>query len=208
LSTKSKGPGLLQIVIASKNTGKIKEIKSYVRRLPKVEWLTFKDFKSFPDIEEKEGSFLENAKIKAKAISDYTGMITLADDSGLEVEFLGGRPGVRSSRYAGENASDKENRDRLMAELSDAKSISDRGARFVCSMVLWEPKKGSIFMAKGLCSGHIGFKEKGTGGFGYDCIFIPSSYNRTMAQLDKEEKNRISHRGKAIRAVCEFIVNF
>jgi XTP/dITP diphosphohydrolase len=198
----------LQIVIASKNTGKIKEIKSYARRLPKVEWLTFKDFKSFPDIEEKETSFLENAELKAKAISDYTGMITLADDSGLEVEFLGGRPGVRSSRFAGKDASDKENRDRLMTELSDAKSVSDRRARFVCSMVLWEPKKGSIFVARGLCSGHIGFEEKGTGGFGYDCIFIPSSYNRTMAQLNREEKNRISHRGKAIRAVCEFIVNF
>jgi XTP/dITP diphosphohydrolase len=198
----------LQIVIASKNTGKIKEIKSYARRLPKVEWLTFKDFKSFPDIEEKGTSFLENAELKAKAISDYTGMITLADDSGLEVEFLGGRPGVRSSRFAGKDASDKENRDRLMTELSDAKSVSDRRARFVCSMVLWEPKKGSIFVARGLCSGHIGFEEKGTGGFGYDCIFIPSSYNRTMAQLNREEKNRISHRGKAIRAVCEFIVNF
>ncbi len=198
----------MQIVIASKNIGKIKEIKSYACRLPKVQWLTFKDFKAFPDIEEKGRSFLENAELKAEAISDYTGMITLADDSGLEVEFLGGRPGVKSSRYAGENASDKENRDRLMAELRDAKNISDRRARFVCSMVLWEPEKGSIFKARGLCGGYIGFEEKGTGGFGYDCIFIPSGYNKTMAQMDREEKNRISHRGKAIRAVCEFIVNF
>jgi XTP/dITP diphosphohydrolase len=198
----------LQIVIASKNIGKIKEIKSYACRLPKVQWLTFKDFKAFPDIDEKGSSFLDNAELKAEAISDYTGMITLADDSGLEVAFLGSRPGVKSSRYAGENASDKENRDRLMAELRDAKNISDRRARFVCSMVLWEPKKGSIFKARGLCGGYIGFEEKGTGGFGYDCIFIPSGYNKTMAQMDREEKNRISHRGKAIRAVCEFIVNF
>lgn len=198
----------MQVVIASKNTGKIKEIKSYACRLPKVEWLTFKDFKAFPDIEEKGNSFLENAKLKAKAISECTGIITLADDSGLEVDFLGGMPGVRSSRYAGVYASDKENRDKLMAELKNAKKIADRKARFVCSMVLWEPKKGAIFEARGVCSGHIGFEEKGTGGFGYDCIFIPSGYKRTMAQLDRDEKNRISHRGKAIKAVCEFIVNF
>jgi XTP/dITP diphosphohydrolase len=198
----------LQIVIASKNIGKIEEIKSCTSGLPKVEWLTFQDFKDFPGIREKGSSFLENAELKAKAISQYTGMLTLADDSGLEVEFLRGRPGVRSSRYAGEDASDKENRNRLMAELRDVKNISDRRARFVCSMVLWEPKKGSIFKARGSCSGYIGFKEKGTGGFGYDCIFVPSGYDRTMAQLDREEKNRISHRGKAIRAVCEFIVNF
>lgn len=198
----------MQIVIASKNLGKIKEIKSYACRLPKVQWLTFRDFEAFPDIKEKGSSFLENAELKAEAISDYTGMITLADDSGLEVEFLGGKPGVRSSRYAGENASDKENRDRLIAELRDVKNIFDRRARFVCSMVLWEPKRGSIFKTRGLCGGYIGFEEKGTGGFGYDCIFIPSGYNKTMAQMDREEKNRISHRGKAIRAVCEFIVNF
>lgn len=208
MSIKNKGPGPLQIVIASKNIGKIKEIKSCASGLPKIEWLTFKDFKTFPDIEEKGESFLENAELKAKAISRHTGIVTLADDSGLEVEFLGGRPGVRSSRYAGENASDKENRDRLMAELSDAKNISDRRARFVCSMILWQPKKGSIFKTSAFCSGYIGFEERGTGGFGYDCIFIPSGYNETMAQLGREEKNRISHRGKALRAVFEFIVNF
>jgi XTP/dITP diphosphohydrolase len=198
----------LQIVIASGNTGKIKEIKSFARSLSNVEWLTFKDFKGFPDVEERASSFLENAKLKAKVISNCTGIITLADDSGLEVDFLGGMPGVKSSRYAGEHATDKENRDKLMAELEEAKKISDRKARFICSMVLRDPEKGTIFKTRGICSGHIGFEEKGTGGFGYDCIFIPSGYKKTMAQLDIEEKNRISHRGKAIKAVCEFIVNF
>lgn len=198
----------MQIVIASKNIGKIKEIKSFTRSLFKVEWLTFGDFKSFPDVEENGSSFLENARLKAIAISDYAGMITLADDSGLEVDFLGGKPGIKSSRYAGEHASDKENRDKLIEELKEVKKISDRKARFVCGMVLWDPKKGAVFEARGICSGHIGFEEKGTGGFGYDCIFIPSGYKKSMAQLDREEKNSISHRGKAIKAVCEFIVNF
>jgi len=121
---------------------------------------------------------------------------------------LGGRPGVKSSRYSGENATDKQNRDKLLKELDNAKKISERTARFLCSMVLWDPEKGFIFEARGTCEGSIGFEEKGSGGFGYDCIFIPSGYNKTMAQLDPEEKNRISHRGRALKALYEFIVNF
>ncbi len=198
----------MQIVIASRNTGKIKEIKSFARGLSKVEWLTFRDFKDFPDVEENGSNFLENARLKARTISDYTGIVTLADDSGLEVDFLGDRPGVKSSRYAGVHATDEENRDKLMGEMEEAKKISGRKARFICSMVLWHPKEGAILETRGVCSGHIGFEEKGTGGFGYDCIFVPSGYNKTMAQLNREEKNSISHRGKAIKAVCEFIVNF
>ncbi len=198
----------MQIVIASKNTGKIKEIKSFCNDVVKVKWLTFKDFNGFPEIAEGSDSFLENAKIKAEGISLYTGKITLADDSGLEVDFLGGRPGVKSSRYSGENATDKQNRDKLLKELDNAKKISERTARFLCSMVLWDPEKGFIFEARGTCEGSIGFEEKGSGGFGYDCIFIPSGYNKTMAQLDPEEKNRISHRGRALKALYEFIVNF
>ena len=198
----------MNIVIASKNIGKIKEIKSSTCSLSGIEWMTFRDFKDFPDVEENGSSFLENARLKAIAVSDYTGMITLSDDSGLEVDFLGGRPGVRSSRYAGDHATDKENRDKLIAELREVKNIYDRTARFVCSMVMRDPKKGTIFETRGVCSGHIGFKEEGTGGFGYDCIFIPSGYRKSMAQLDLNEKNNISHRGKAIEAVCKFIVNF
>ncbi len=198
----------MQIVIASRNTGKIKEIKSFTRNLTQVEWFTFRDFKDFPDVEENGSSFLENARLKARAVSDYTGKVTLADDSGLEVDFLKGRPGIKSSRYAGEHAADKENRDKLLNEMKGIIRIPDRKARFVCRMVLWDPREGAIFEGKGVCSGYIGFEEKGTGGFGYDCIFIPSGCKKTMAQLNREEKNRISHRGKAIEAVCEFIVNF
>jgi XTP/dITP diphosphohydrolase len=198
----------LEIVIASKNTGKIKEIKSFYSGLAEVKWLTFKDFKDFPDIAEEGSTFAENARIKAEAISLYTGKITLADDSGLEVDFLGGRPGVISSRYSGENAADKQNRDRLLEEMKDVVKISDRTARFVCHMVLQAPDKGIIFETSGICEGTIGFEEKGSGGFGYDCIFFPSGYNKTMAQLTQSEKNNISHRGKALRALYGFIVKF
>ena len=197
----------MQIVIASKNTGKIKEIKSFYHDLLKVEWLTFKDFKKFPDVKEKGNDFLENARLKARGISLYTNKITLADDSGLEVDFLKGEPGVKSSRYSGTDATDKQNRGKLLKEMENARKISERAARFVCSMVLWDPEKGSIFETRGICEGFIGFEEKGTGGFGYDCIFIPSGYKRTMAQLTQNEKNSISHRGKALKAVYRFIVN-
>lgn len=197
----------MQIVIASKNTGKILEIKSFFSSLQKVRWLTFKDFESFPDIKEKEESFVENAKLKACNISLYTNKITLGDDSGLEVDFLEGRPGVKSSRYAGADATDKENRDKLLEEMKNIRNLSERTARFVCSMVLWDPVKGSIFEVMGICEGSIGFEEKGTGGFGYDCIFSPSGYSKTMAQLTQDEKNKISHRGKALKAVYGFIVN-
>jgi len=198
----------LQIVIASKNKGKIKEIESYCHDVTRVEWLTFKDFEGFPEIVEDGENFLENAKIKARAISLYTGKVALADDSGLEVDYLGGMPGVRSSRYRGDNATDKQNRDKLLLEMGSLKEITERTARFVCSMVLWHPEKGLLFEAKGTCEGSIGFEEKGNGGFGYDCIFIPAGYNKTMAQLAPEEKNRISHRGKALKTLYEFIVNF
>ncbi|HEY4696092.1 MAG TPA: RdgB/HAM1 family non-canonical purine NTP pyrophosphatase [Candidatus Hydromicrobium sp.] len=194
-------------MIASKNTGKIQEIKLFFDNLQKVQWLTFKDFEKFPDIKEKEKSFLENARLKARSISLYANKITLADDSGLEVDFLGGKPGVKSSRYAGVDATDKQNREKLLGEMENAKQIFERTARFICSMVLWDPEKGSIFEARGVCEGFIGFEERGTGGFGYDCIFIPSGYNKTMAQLSQNEKNSISHRGKALKAVCGFIVN-
>ncbi len=198
----------MEIVIASKNSGKIKEIKSFYRNIKKVKWLTFKDFEYFPDITENGNTFLENAELKARGISAFTGKITLADDSGLEVDSLGGRPGVLSSRYSGINATDKENRHKLLKELENIKEISQRTARFVCSMLLWDPEKSLLFRTNGVCEGFIGFEEKGSSGFGYDSIFIPDGYNKTMAQLSLEDKNKISHRGKALRALYEFIVNF
>jgi len=198
----------MEIVIASKNSGKIKEIKSFYSNIKKVKWLTFKDFEYFPDITEKGNTFLENAELKARGISAFTSKITLADDSGLEVDFLGGRPGVLSSRYSGINTTDKENRYKLLKELENIKEVSLRTARFICSMLLWDPEKGPLFKTNGVCGGFIGFEEKGSRGFGYDSIFIPDGYNKTMAQLSLEDKNKISHRGKALRALYEFIVNF
>lgn len=197
-----------EIVIATKNKGKIKEIKSFFKGAPGIKWLTFKDFNSFPDVEESGGSFMENARLKAKKIAEYTNKLTLADDSGLEVYCLNGRPGVKSSRYAGLSASDKDNRLRLLDELKDVERVFERRARFVCFLVLRDPQKGPVFETCGVCEGFIGKKEVGSGGFGYDCIFIPKSHKKTMAQLSQREKNRISHRGKALSAFFTFIENF
>ena len=199
---------MLEIVIASCNDGKIEEIKNYSDHLnSKINWLTYKQVEGFPEVEETGSTFLENAKIKASAIAEYTKKMVIADDSGLEVDWLGGKPGIYSSRYAGKSASDYDNRKKLIQNLKDA-PYSKRSARFICSLVLWDPKKGMIFRTSGVCEGRIGYTEKGTGGFGYDPLFTPEGYDRTMAQLQPDEKNRISHRGKALAALCRFIENF
>ena len=196
----------MEIVIASKNNGKIEEIKTYRDSADGIKWLTYKDFKGFPDVEETGDSFLDNSIIKAKSLAEHTGKLALADDSGLIVDALDGKPGVRSSRYAGQDATDKENRIKLLKALEDIKDETKRSARFICSMILWDPKDGLVFKTDGVCEGRIGFKEKGSGGFGYDSIFIPSGYDRTMAQLGYSEKNRISHRGIALAYFYDFIV--
>jgi len=196
----------MKIVIATKNKGKIREIKSFFANLPEIEWLTFKDFENYPDIDEGSINFIENATLKAKSISEFTNTITLADDSGLVVDALCGEPGVKSSRYAGETATDEENRQKLLGELENCNSFKDRTARFVCKMILWDPGKGLLKTSSGVCEGCIGFTEKGSGGFGYDCLFIPNGYNnKTMAELSQQEKNLISHRGKALKNLKKFL---
>lgn len=198
----------MDIVIASKNKGKIIEIKDYFKKLTNVRWLTFEDFRDFPDVDETGSSFLENARLKAKNIAEHTGKLTLADDSGLVVDYLDGEPGIKSSRYAGIDATDDENRAKLLEELKNVDRFEERKARFICSIVLWDPGKGPIFETTGICEGFVGEKEIGSGGFGYDPIFIPQGYRKTMAQLSRGEKNNISHRGKALRALFGFIEKF
>ncbi len=197
-----------QIVIASGNDGKIAEIVHYSRRLnSKVNWLTYAQVGGFPPIEENGDTFLENAKIKASAIADYTQKMVVADDSGLAVDWLGGKPGIYSSRYAGQDATDQQNRDKLLDQMRDAPEHK-RSARFICSLVLWDPRKGMVFYTEGVCEGSIGYEEKGSGGFGYDPLFIPRGMQQTMAQISPEVKNTISHRGKALSAFSRFIENF
>ncbi len=204
----------MEILIASKNKGKIKEIKDYFitfgasTLLKKIKLITFEETPNYPDIEEGDADFLENAILKAKKTAEVTGRITLADDSGLCVDILEGMPGVISSIYAGENANDLQNRLKLLDELAQFTEPSLRTARFVCHMVLWDPEEGLLNKSEGICEGRIGFAEKGTGGFGYDPIFIPEGSMLTMAEISPEDKNIISHRGKALMKMVYFLTAY
>ncbi len=164
------------------------------------------DFSDVPDIEEDGKSFIENALKKAQFYSKYFEKLTLADDSGLEVNSLKGLPGIYSARYAGERASNRENNQKLLRAMEGIPT-SKRSARFKCAIALVSPI-GREAVVEGSCKGKIGLKEVGKKGFGYDPLFILPRIGKTMAQLSLEEKNRISHRGKALRKLRKIICAF
>lgn len=195
----------MKLILATKNNGKVKEIREFFRESSvgmKIELLSLNDFPEIEDIPETGDTFEENAWIKAKAVYDKLQICTLADDSGLEVDYLNGRPGVYSARYAGEDANDENNRKKLLHEL---KHIADhnRTARFICVMILYDGITKHIF--KGICEGSIIESERGSDGFGYDPLFKPEGYDKTFAELDMDTKNRISHRGKALAQLKEYL---
>ena len=195
----------MEIIAATKNKGKVVEIRRALRGLGfKIDSLN--DFPDIPEVEEDGKSFNENALKKARFYSKYFGKLTIADDSGLEVDSLKGLPGIYSARYAGEGASDQERNQKLLEEMQGI-PISKRGAKFKCviAVVSHDGKEG---IAEGSCRGRIGFKEMGKRGFGYDPVFILPQYGKTMAQITLEEKNRVSHRGKALRKLRKIITKF
>jgi XTP/dITP diphosphohydrolase len=195
----------MEVIVATLNKGKLREFRDALKGL-NLRIYGLSDFPEAPEVEEDGDSFTENALKKARFYATYFGKLTLADDSGLEVESLEGRPGVYSARYAGERASSQENNLKLLKEL-DGIPISKRRARFRCVVAVKSPA-GKEAIAKGSCTGRIGFKEKGRKGFGYDPLFILPGEGRTMAQLSLEEKNRISHRGKALKKIRKIIQSF
>jgi XTP/dITP diphosphohydrolase len=164
------------------------------------------DFSDVPEVEEDGKSFDENALKKARFYSKYFGKLTVADDSGLEVDSLNGLPGIYSARYAGKGASDQDRNQKLLKEMQGI-PISKRGARFKCviAVVSHDGREG---IAEGSCRGTIAVKETGKRGFGYDPVFILPQYGKTMAQITLEEKNRVSHRGKALRKLRKIINKF
>ena len=190
---------MLEILIATNNLGKVKEIKDILNS-SEIKILTMKDFPDLPRVEEDGKNYQENAFKKAGKISEYTGKICLADDSGLEIDYLKGEPGIYSSRWGN---SDEERINKVLKLLKNV-PINKRNAKFICSAVLVFPD-GKRYMVKEECKGSITFKPKGTHGFGYDPIFLVPEYNKTFAELGDEIKNRISHRGKAMRKMAEII---
>lgn len=189
---------MMKIVLATTNPGKIEEIKA-ILDLPGVIWSSWEDWDGWPTIVEDGSDFKANAAKKAREVSRFTGLPALADDSGLEVAALGGRPGVNSARYAGRGAGDAANVDKLLRELEEAAAVSfgDRSAHFTACVVLAWPDGRSVF-ATGRCDGSISKAPAGEGGFGYDSVFVPEGSDRTMAELSRDEKNRLSHRGRAL----------
>ncbi len=187
-----------EVLLATRNEGKISEftalLDSVFERI-----ISLRGLDSIPDIVEDGNSFRENALKKARFISDLTKRVTLADDSGLEVYAIGGRPGVLSARYAGEKALDKENIQKLLKELS---GVDDRRARFVCTLALVFPN-GKEIVVEGGCNGIIINEPRGDGGFGYDPVFFVPEMDKTMAELKPEEKNLISHRALAVKKLIK-----
>lgn len=189
------------LLLGTRNPGKIHEIKLILGDLD----LQFCSLNDFPDVavaEEKFDTYAENAIAKAQFYARATGLTALADDSGLEVEALGGAPGVLSARYAGEHATDADRRSLLLSELaktsSDKTRSDNRRARFVCAIAIASPDGSVLNLSEGICSGTITFAPRGTSGFGYDPLFVPDGYDQTFAELSDEIKNQISHRARAL----------
>ena len=190
----------MTLVLATRNPGKISEIKAL---LPGVRVAPAASFTGCPEPEETGRTFEENALIKARAVSLYTGKTALADDSGLEVDALDGAPGVHSARYAGRDPTDQDNIRRLLGAL-DGISDAERTARFRCVMAVVVPD-GRTWTAEGACEGRILQAPRGDAGFGYDPLFVPEGYENTFAELDAGVKNRISHRALALRRIADVL---
>ena len=192
-----------KIVFATANEGKVKEIKEILGDFP-IEVVSMKEMGITADIEENGTTFEENSLIKARALVKLTGLPALADDSGLEVDYLNGEPGIYSARYLGRDTDYDYKNNYIIDKLSGAKG-EERSARFVCVISLVLPD-GREFVERGVVEGLIGYEQKGENGFGYDPIFYLPEYGKTSAEIPPEEKNRISHRGKALTAMKKLIV--
>jgi XTP/dITP diphosphohydrolase len=192
-----------KIIIASNNVDKIKEIRCIFGDNLFC-FLTLKDIGFEQKILEDQNSFQGNALKKASLIMNVTKQLTLADDSGLEVDILNGQPGVYSARFSGTNATDEENNKKLL-KLMEGVPMNERRAQFRCVVAVVSPD-GRSFIAEGVCPGKIGDKARGNNGFGYDPIFIPQGFNRTFAELEDHEKNKISHRSIALKNLKDIML--
>jgi len=193
-----------QIIFATTNENKMKEIRMILKDLP-YEIVSLRDKGIFVNIEENGTTFEENALIKAKTICNMTGMITPADDSGLEVDYLHKEPGIYSARYMGENTSYHIKNQSLIDRLKDAEG-EQRSARFVCAIAAAFPD-GREVTTRGTIEGRIGYEEKGRNGFGYDPILYVPEYGMTTGEMEPELKNQISHRGKALELMKKELMN-
>jgi XTP/dITP diphosphohydrolase len=193
------------LLLGTRNPGKVIEITSI---LADSGW-SFRSLEQFEDVgiaEEDANTYSENAIAKARFYASATGLLALADDSGLEVEALRGAPGVFSARYAGDDATDADRRALLLSELAKTRD-DDRRARFVAVVAIANASGELLNVSEGICEGTITFAPRGDGGFGYDPLFIPDGYDQTFAELPEHVKNRISHRARALIKTQDFLLS-
>lgn len=191
-----------RILIATHNKGKVEEIRAMMSGFPTV-FLSLADVKEVPHVTEDGETFEENAIKKARTVAESTGIVSLADDSGLCIDALDGRPGVRSARYAGEAASDAEKCAFILKEMQGVHEQL-RTARFVCVLALaWPCDKTKLF--RGVCEGRITTEPRGNAGFGYDPVFYYPEAGCTFAEMDRTTKNMVSHRGQAFRELATYL---
>ncbi|HEX8473293.1 MAG TPA: XTP/dITP diphosphatase [Pyrinomonadaceae bacterium] len=192
-----------QLLVATHNPGKVREFALLLRDVP-VRLRGLVEFPQASEVEETGATFAENAALKARSYAAQTGLWTLADDSGLEVEALGGAPGVYSARYAGIGASAEQRIERLLNELAQT-GDAERRARFVCVIAIFHPATAALDFFEGKCEGRIISEPRGTNGFGYDPIFVPEGYTQTFGELSDETKAHLSHRARALDAARTFL---
>ena len=192
------------LLIGTGNQGKFREISDLLAGVP-FQLISLSDTPTADPPYEHGDTYEANALIKARYYATLFAAMTLADDSGLEVDALNGAPGVVSARYAGEGATDGDRRDLILGQMISV-SAQRRSARFVCAIAVVDHTGQQIFEARGICNGTIGRETRGDSGFGYDPIFIPDGYDSTFAELSAVEKNKISHRARALRPVRDFLL--
>jgi XTP/dITP diphosphohydrolase len=195
----------MELIVATRNKDKLREIKELLKGID-VEVYSLDSFRNVPEVIEDKKTLEENALKKAIEVSKFLGKLAVADDSGLEVDHLNGAPGVYSARFSGKSATYKSNNEKLLRLLKGV-PVSKRKARFRCVIALAD-KGIAIGIAEGVCGGKIAFGSKGDNGFGYDPLFIPDGCARTFAQLGAAQKNKISHRGKALARAKKLIVKY
>lgn len=195
-----------QILLATNNAGKIIELSSMIGELP-IAICGLADFPDTQEVEETGSTFAENARLKAIGYALQTGLTALADDSGLEVDVLGGRPGVLSARYGGEGTSFETKMKMLLGEMENAES-TDRNAQFSCAIAISDAKGQILFESEGICRGRIALSPIGSGGFGYDPIFLPNGFEQTFGELSSAIKQNISHRSRAFSQIMPFLGHF
>jgi XTP/dITP diphosphohydrolase len=201
-----------KLLLASRNHGKVREFRQLFADLPGLEVIALDALPALPEVVEDGDSFEHNAKKKAREVAAATGMLVVADDSGLEVDALGGAPGVHSARYAGKQGDDAANNAKLIAELTRLHvPEAARTARYHVVLALADPEGplgSEIHLEHGVCEGRIQLEPRGEGGFGYDPYFVPEGHACTMAELAPEQKNRLSHRAKAAHELAVFLRDY